>query len=196
MARKPKKWSNMEGVVPAVPQDTLSPWFQKVLKEKDTLADLSLLELDARYAVLVAEEKAEEEARRLRNIKYKALEMRMLEELEKVATVSGQETWRGNGTTLSPKRSLRPTVKDKAKLKEWLGERDMEDLLELPSGRLNSIVADAFDAENASMLTPAQRATLTAGLPGSQLAPPGVEVFMEKTINRTARGTVRPSGEE
>lgn len=197
MARKKAgKWANQVGTIPEEQKDTVSPWFKKVLEEKDTLQGLSMAELDAKWAALEAEDEAVEEARKARNIKYEALEMRILEEIERIKTISGQESWRGNGTLITPKRVLRPSVKDKAALRAWVEEHDMEAMLELPSGRLNSLVTDAFDTENASILTPAQRATLSAGMPGSQLAPPGVEVFMKTTVNRTARGKAPSKTEE
>jgi hypothetical protein len=198
MARKARKWSNLpDDVAPAQPVDELSPWFQDVLKEKGkyvtTLVDgdeskMNMDLLATEWAKLEAEEAAEEEARTLRNKRYEALSLMILPRLESIQALSGQDTWRGGGQTFSPKVTLRPIVRDKAKLREWLEDRDMEDTLELPSGRLNSIVTEAFEQEQASYLTPAQRANLPAGMPGSMLAPPGVEVFRKTTVNRTARG--------
>ena len=197
MAKKPRKWSNQKDKLPAPPAES-SQWMDKVFAAKDERKDKTMAELAEEYKGLVEEEKFEELARKARNIIYEALERRMLEELEKVEQLSGQDVWRGGPGTFSPKFTPRPTVTDQAALDAWIVENKLESLLTLPSGRLSSIVAEAYDPDAAASMTPAQRAALKPGMPGSALPPPGVSVFLARGVNYTkpGNGRVRNPDEE
>lgn len=186
MARrnKPRKWSNLKDVLPAAPAKESGEWIEKVFAEKDKRADYTMEELDAEYALLVAEDEAAAAAQRERNIKYEALERRILEELEKVQTVSGQDMWRSReGHTFSPKYDPYPIVKDKAALMQWIRDSKLEDLLTLTKPTLKMIVREAFDTELAALMSPGQRAQLKPGQAGSGAPPPGVEVFLKTGVN-------------
>lgn len=186
MAKKPRAWSNQRGKLPEPPAES-SEWMKKVFAAKDERSAKTLDELAAEYEGLVEEEKFEELARKARNIIYEALERRMLEELEKIEKMSGQDMWRGEPGTVSPKFTPRPNVVDQAALDGWIKEHKLESMLTLPGGRLNSIIAEAYDQDIAASLSPAERAALKAGMPGSLQPPPGVNVFLKNCINFTQR---------
>lgn len=194
MARnKPRKWSNLKGQVPDAPVNETSEWMQEVFKEKDARKDLGMDELQQEYGDLVAADEAAAAAASERNIKYAALDRRILEELEKVKKVSGQDMWRGNGHTFSPKFSPRPVVEDSAKLLAWIKETNQEDQLTLPTGRLNAIIAECMNTDLAAILTPAQRATLKPGDPGSGMPPPGIKLFLQTSVHHTSP-KAKPAG--
>lgn len=185
MARnKPRKWSNLKGQLPAVEEP--SEWMMKVLAEKDKLAGKSMAELKDEYAALEEEQRFEDLARAERNIKFAALEKRILEELAKIKELAGTDMWRGDGHTFSPKYTPRPVVKDPAALMDWIKQRGLQELLSLPSARLKSIVVEALNTEMAAMMSPAERAALKPGDPGSGMPPPGVEVFLHETVHHTS----------
>jgi len=187
MARnKVRKWSNLKGQVPDAPETQPSEWMQEVFKAKDARQTKSMDELQQEYGELVAADEADKAAASERNIKYAALDRRILEELEKVKQVSGQDMWRGNGHTFSPKFSPRPVVEDKQALRAWITETGQEDQLELPTGRLNAIIAECMNTDLAAILTPAQRATLRPGDPGSGMPPPGIKLFLQTSVHHTS----------
>ena len=187
MARKKQRaWSNQVGKLPQSPEDTLSPWYQEALRMKEERKDKTMQELKDEYAELeAADEKAATE-QSARNLIYKALELRILEEIKKVQAVAGTDTWRGDGHVFSPKHTARPVIEDPAALKKWIEDTNQLDQLTLPTGRLNAIITEAFNTDMSSILTPAQRAMLKPGDPGSGQPPPGVKVFLQTSVHHTA----------
>lgn len=187
MARrnKPRKWSNLKDQLPAPPPRQNSEWFDKVIAAKDARAGSTMNELAQEYELLCAEEEAAAQARSERNIKFEALDRRILEELEKVQAVSGQDMWRGVGQTFSPKFDPYPIIEDKQALRAWVLERGMDLLLTLPKSTLKSLVKEAFDTDLAAQMSPGARAKLKPGDAGSGAAPPGVTVFLKTGVHRT-----------
>lgn len=200
MARKnkPRKWSNLAGQLPEDPrQSHLSPWMQEVLAIKDEkYNELSMSELKDEWAKLDEAQAAADALTSERNKQYKALELRVIEELKKVHEVAGTDMWRGDGHTFSPKFNPRPVVKDPVALRKWIEENDKEDLLTLSAPRLKSIVCEALDTELAAMMTPAQRAGLKPGDPSSGMPPPGVEVFLQTSVHHTGGKNVPQPSED
>jgi hypothetical protein len=108
--------------------------------------------------------------------------------------------WRGQNQTFSPKFDVSPSVKDKSALMQWVhscvscGRTEDEckcdefinraTQLSLAKPTLKSIVSEAYDSDIAELLTPAQRAQLKPGDPGSMMPPPGVSVYMVNGVNR------------
>lgn len=187
----PRKWSNLKDQLPAAPVNESGEWIEKVFREKDARQQLTMEQLSDEWAALVEEEDKAREAESERNIKFAALERRILEELEKVQEVSGQDVWRGKGRTFSPKIEPYPVVTDRAKLKAWIKEEGLDDLLTLPPATLKTLTKEAFDTEIAAMMSPAQRAKLKPGKAGSGQAPPGVTPFLKTTVNARVRASKR-----
>lgn len=195
MARnKPRAWSNQVGKLPEPPSNEPSEWMQEVLREKDKRQDKTMDELMAEYATLEAEEAIAAKAQSARNVLYAAIDKRILEELAKVKQVSGQDMWRGNGHTCSPKHTPRPVIEDPEALRKWIKETGQEDQLTLPQGRLMSILTEAMQTDMSAILTPAQRAQLKPGDPGSGAPPPGVKVFLHTGVHHTTP-KARPAAE-
>lgn len=191
-ANKPRKWSNLKGIVPDDPEQVvLTEWMIKVLEAKDERQAKSMQELQDEWSDLEEEEAFAELAQSERNIKYAALERRILEELEKVKAVAGTDMWRGERKTFSPKLTLRPTVNDLSALMQWIHDTGQESQLSLPAPRLKSIVCEAMDTDAAVSMTPAERAALKPGAPASGQPPPGVKVFLQTGVNHT---TVKKAG--
>lgn len=195
MARrnKPRKWSNLKGTVPQVPVE-ISPRQEQVFQQRDERRGQGMPDLTTEWAKLEAADTVAADAQSKRNITYDALEVLMLEELEKIQTLSGQDQFRGPDGTFSPKNTLYPTVKDEAALKAWVIESGMSSMLELPRPRLASIVAAAYDMTNADLLTPAARAGLKPGQPMSGMPPPGVEVFIKTTVHHAGGKSTTKGG--
>jgi hypothetical protein len=193
MARnKPRAWSNLKGQLPDYqgPDDT-SERRQAILKEADERAARTMDELAAEWDALEEEEEFEELARKERNIKYAALEIIILRQLEKVKEVAGTDMWRGDGQTFSPKFTPRPIVSDPAALMAWIKAKSLESLLTLSTGRLASLVKEALDMDAAAVLTPAERAALQPGDPASGAPPPGVTTFLQTSVHHTSTKTKR-----
>lgn len=186
MAKKPRKWSNLQGQVPEEPVE-VSPRELKVRAKADALRAerVPMKTLAQDYAALVEEEEFEEIAKKKRAIDYDALERVILDELTRVEELSGQDTWRGEGQTFSPKFTPIPTVFDKKSLLSWIHENNLDDLLDIHYSRLKSVVIEALKTDLAATMTPAQRAALKPGEPGSGQPPPGVSVYLRKGINHT-----------
>ena len=197
MAKKARKWSNLEGQIPEEPV-VLSEREQKIRDECDKLrgfavdpttnepiAAKSMKELAQEYASLVEEESFEELAQKTRSVQYEALERVIYGELQRVKDMSGQDMWRGEGQTFSPQFSVIPIISDKAALEQWIEENGYEYLYEIHSGRLKNLVVEALDTDAAAVLTPAERANLKPGQPASGQPPPGVSVFLRKSVHRT-----------
>ncbi len=189
MARgnKPRKWSNMKGTLPDHPEQVeLTDRVKEILKRKDALAGKSMKELAIEYDALEQEEEFEELTRYERNIEYEAVERSVLEQLEKVREVAGTDLWRGEGQTFSPKYTLSPVVEDPVALMDWVKATKQESLLRLLPSALQSIVTEAMNTEISLALTPAERAALKPGQPGSGQPPPGVTVFLRTSVNHTS----------
>jgi hypothetical protein len=184
-ANKPRKWSNLKGQIPDDAEPTISEWMEKVLVEKDTLNAKSMQEIQDEWVALEEEEAFAALAESQRNIKYKALEMKILEELEKVKAVAGTDMWRGEHKTFSPQFTPRPVVTDLAALMKWIHDTKQEAVLTLAAPKLKSIVCEALDTEAAVAMTPAQRSELKAGDPASGVPPPGVSVFLQTKVHHT-----------
>src|ERR1041385_3404928 len=116
---KKRKWSNLAGQVPDEPK----PPTERELKIRTRCDELRGLALDpdgrpvpaksmrdlaADYAALVEEESFEELAAKKRSVEYEALERVILDELNRVQELSGQDMWRGEGQTFSPKFNVVP----------------------------------------------------------------------------------------
>lgn len=184
--RKPRKWSNLKGVIPDADSGVITPWMKKVLAAKDTRAEHSMATLADEYAGLKAADKKAEEDSSKRKVLYKALELRVLEELKKVKEVAGMDTWQGAaGQSFSPKFTPRPVVKDPEALMAWIHETKQTEQLTLPGARLKAIVCEALDTKVAAVLTPAQREQLKPGDPASGAPPPGVDVFLQTSVSWT-----------
>lgn len=183
---KTRKWSNLKGTLPEAPPKESTEWMQKVFAAKDERAGKTMNELALEYADLEEEEAFAELAASERNIKYAAIERRVLEELAKVEELAGTDMWRGEGQTFSPKNTLRPVIKDPGALMQWIKDTGQEDQLTLPDSRLKNIVAEALSTDAAAMLTPAQRAQLKPGDPASGACPPGVEAYLQIGVHHTS----------
>lgn len=192
---KDRAWSNLKGVIPDAPEQVeLTPRTIKVIEEADKrrvkLVDeqehpVTMDDLAKEWSGLEEEEEFEELAKTQRNIIYDALTRRILEELEHVKAVAGTDMWRGDGQTFSPKFALNIKVTDPIALRKWVEETGQQHLLTIPRGRLNGIVAEAMKLDTAAALTPAERAALKPGQPGSGQPPPGVEVTLFTTVHHT-----------
>lgn len=209
MPRKDKfrKWANLKGQVPDdASQVELTPRTLEVIAEADkrrvklvddTPVPITMDDLAQEWSGLEEEEEFESLAKDKRNILYDALTRRILEELERVKAIAGTDLWRGEGQTFSPKFMLNIRVTDPVKLRAWVEETGQQHLLTIPRGRLNGIVSEAMNVDSAVALTPAERAKLKPGQPGSGQPPPGVEVSLFTTVHHTApgrktRGTIDP----
>jgi hypothetical protein len=205
MARRDKvrKWSNLKGVLPEAVD--MSPRALEVAKEadarrqKETGDPVAMDDLAQEWNGLEEEEAFEDMARQQRNIIYDALTRRILEEIEKVKAIAGTDLWRGQDQTFSPKFMLNIRVTDQQALRRWVEETGQQHLLTIPSGRLKGIVGEAMNTDAAAAMTPAERAQLKAGMPGSGQPPPGVEVSLFETVHHTStkpgkktRGTSDP----
>lgn len=160
---------------------------------------MTMQEIADLYRSLEAQDQKAKEQQSIRNIWYAAIERRVMELLEGVKTTSGQDMWRGAGTTFSPKFTPDPVIEDPKALRQWIADNDMEDMLTLPTGRLQEIVKSALDPEIAAILTPAAREQLakSPGAAGSGAPPPGVKVFMRKGVNVGAgRGSKKLADQE
>lgn len=186
MARgKPRRWSNLKGEVPE-PVVEMNERTRTMLERKDERAATPMPDLVQEWETLEEEESFEDLAKYDRNITFEALEKRILDELAKVQQVAGTDMWRGDGHTFSPKHILSPHVVDPSALLKWVHETDQAHLLTVPTGRLKSIVAEAMNADHASTMTPAQRAALKPGEPGSMQPPPGVAITLHTTVHHTS----------
>lgn len=191
-AGKPRKWSNLKGQIPdAAPSET-TEWMAKVYIEKDGLAGKTMQEMQDEWVALEEEEEFAKLAESKRNITYKALELRILEELQKVKAIAGTDMWRGENKTFSPKFTPHPTVTDPVALMKWIHDTNQEAQLTLSAPRLKSIVNEALDTEAAVAMTPAQRAELKPGDPASGAPPPGVAVFLQTGVHHTSVKQIIP----
>lgn len=197
MAKKARKWSNLDGQLPEEPKP-LSEREVKIRVEVDKLRGMAvdndtgelipaktMRELAADYAGLVEEESFEDLAQKKRSVKYEALERVIYDELRRVQELSGQDMWRGEGQTFSPKFSPIPVITDMAALEAWIEANGYEYLYTIDGGRLKNLVVEALDTDAAAAMSPAERAALKPGEAASGQPPPGVSVFLRKGVNRT-----------
>lgn len=192
MARRDKtrKWSNLKGQIPEAVD--LSPRGAEVIKladerrQKEDGSPVVIDDLALEWNGLEEEEEFETLAREQRNVIYDALTKRILEELERVKQLAGTDLWRGQDQTFSPKYMLNIKVSDPVALRKWVEETGQQHLLTVPTGRLKGIVSECMDTDKAAAMTPAERAQLKAGQPGSGMPPPGVEVSLFTTVHHTS----------
>lgn len=198
MARKKvRQWSNLKGQLRPDPEQVeLSERMKRVLKEKDERAAKSMNDLALEFASLEEEEAFEALAAHERNIKFEAIERRILEELQKIQDMAGTDMWRGDGHTFSPKYHPRPIVTDPGKLLTWIHDTGQDSLLRLLPPTLQSIVGEALNTDLAATLTPAQRAAMQPGSAGSGTPPPGVDVVLRTTVNHRGPGKKRRQGDD
>lgn len=187
-ANKARKWSNLKGQVPDAAPEELSERMLEVFAAKDERNDKSMDELIAEYASLEEEEAFEVLAASKRSILYEALDRRILEELAKVKQIAGTDMWRGDGRTASPKYTPQPIVENYDELVEWIKANNLQDTcFTLSKPRLKSIVCEALETDAAAVLTPAERAQLKPGAPGSGAPPPGVKVHLRTSVHHTSQ---------
>jgi hypothetical protein len=199
MARQKKRaWAHMVGKLPAPPVEEtveISEHMKKVFEAQDERRDKNMEELVKEYEGLDDAEVLASVESSKRAIKYQALERIIYERLKKVKEASGQDMWRNAEHTFSPRFIPRPVVENPQALLAWVREKNMEALLTLPSGRLNSIIAEAYNEDIVAILSPDQRATLEPGDPGSFAPPPGVKVFLQEGVHHTSKRK-KPTAEE
>jgi hypothetical protein len=197
MAKKPRKWSNLKGQLPAPPVDD-NERLRRIDEAKAERLTRTMDELAAEWARLDVEHDAAKVAERERNIKYAALEARILEEIDKIKAMAGTDIWRGAPGTFSPRYLPFSTVTDRDALLKWVKDSGLEDRLvtDLPTSTLNDIVKAALDPQVVAYLTPAQRAALRPGQPGSMQPPPGVKVYLKTTVGRTDASETPAKDEE
>jgi hypothetical protein len=200
MARaKTRKWSNLKGSeIDDSNAIELTPRQTKVLTEvdkrrvkEDSGDPVTIKDLEQEWSTLEEEEGFEDQGREDRSILFAALEKRVLEELERIKDQTGIDMYRGEQVTFSPKFVLNSSVENPQVFYAWVKKKVLEHMLTMPVGRLKSIVATAMDTDLAAAMTPAQRAALEPGEPGSGVPPPGVRVTLHTTINHTSQRTRR-----
>jgi hypothetical protein len=197
---KPRKWSNLKGQIADDPEQVeLTPRMRTVLQEvdkrrmKENGDPVGMNDLALEWSGLEEEEAFEELRKSERNVTFEALERRILEELERVKEVAGTDLWRGEGQTFSPKYMLNVHVTDPVALLQWVKDTQQEHLLTIPVGRLKGIVGEAMNTDVAAALTPAERAAMKPGAPGSGQPPPGVGVTLHTTVHHTSSTRTRSS---
>lgn len=191
MAKKGRQWSNLRGLVPE--QDEKEPTerelaIRQAIAEREEHVDekgdkvpaKSLRELAGEYNDLCEEEEFEDLAKKQRSVKYEAVERIFREKLERIYEETGHDTFRGEGQLFSPKTKIFVDVYDKRKLRQHIDDLGMNELLELPSGRLNSLVVEQL--EKFETMTVAERAEC----PHTVKEPvPGVRLFIKRSVHRT-----------
>lgn len=183
MPKKARKWSNLRDKLPHEKEE-LSERETKVRARIDELSDETMKELAASYASLEEEEALDSKLQKARSIEKEALERRMKHELKTIEENFGVDTFRSPDGTFYPGYRLIPYVTDKVALEKWIKDTGRASMMSLPSGKLSEIVGEAFDVEQAALLTPGQRAALKPGEPGSAQPPPGVGVWIRTVVNR------------
>lgn len=185
MAKKKRQWSNLEGVVPEVAEDELSEREVNIRTAMDQFRETTpaMKELAQEYQALVEEENFADLEARKRSVKFEALERLIRQQLKTVEEVSGQDMWRGEGQTFSPKTTIIPTVRDKEALIAYIKANGMEDTLTLPAPRLKSLVIDMLEAFET--MTPAQRVELSRKGITLENPIPGVELYLKPGVHRT-----------
>jgi hypothetical protein len=175
MAKKAKQWKTVG--LPSEPEDEQSERFQEIIRLKDARAGLQLAELVEEFNDVQDERdiisKRDAQLSRLEE----ALERLILEHIDK----QGAEQIKIGGRTFSERIDVLPNVTDKKALFEWVKETCPE-FLKIGEGHLKTLVKEALDPEVAATMTPAQRAGLKAGEPGSNKLPPGVGAYTRRTL--------------
>jgi hypothetical protein len=179
VAKKGRKWSNLKGAVPEQPVE-LSARELQIREDMAKHTGKAMRELAQEYQGLVEEEEFADLATKKRGVAYEALERLIGTELERVKDFSGQDTWRGEGQTFSPKISVIPVVADKGALMQHIRATGQEALLTLEYPKLKSLVVNIL--EELAVMTPAQRAVCTINL---EEPIPGVKLFIKPGVHRT-----------
>lgn len=187
---KKRQWSNLRGLVPEAEDkvDDRELAIRQAIAEREDHEDengkpiraKTTAELAAEYGDLCEEEEFEDLAKKKRSVTYEALERMFREKLERIHEQTGHDTFRGEGQMFSPKTLIIPIVHDPKKLRKHIDDLGMNELLELPSGRLKSLVVEQL--EKFEQMTPAER----AACPHTLVEPvPGVKLFIRRSVHRT-----------
>ena len=182
MAKKARKWSNLTGQLPEPPVE-LDARELAVRADMDLYRGKPMRELAQEFQGVCEESDFAALEEKKRSVKNAALERLIRDELKKVEELSGQDMWRGEGWTFSPKNTVIPIVSDRAAFLAWIRSTGRESFLDVSPPRIKSIVVDALNEDEAVTLTPSERAVLAAGEPGSCAPPPGITVFLLPGIN-------------
>lgn len=196
MSKKPRKWSNLKGQVPAAPGEDNNERLQRIQSERAKHEGKNMAELAAEWAALDREFTAATLAEKERNIKYDALEPLILAALDQIQALASTDIYRGPTGTFSPRYKPLPTVTDRPRLLQWIRDIGQADRLvtDLPGATLSDIIEAAYNKDVAALLTPAERAALQPGFPGSMQPPPGVNVYLKTAVGRT--GADKPVKDE
>lgn len=179
MAKKNRKWTNLPGTVPEEIVE-LSEKELAIRKATDERRAKSMSELAAEYGDLCEEEEFADLAKKARDIVYEALERLIGDQLKRIQTLSGQDTWRGDGQLFTPKISVIPLVADRTALMQYLKDTKQESLLTLEFPRLKSLTTTVLD--DLESMTPAERSLSTV----TYTEPlPGVKLYLKHGIRRT-----------
>jgi len=189
VAKKARKWSNIAEAVPEE-EKPLSEREIAVRKLMDELRVVKAEDQDDRPATMkdfaqeygsLAEEDdfAGKEAKR-RSIRFEALERLIMPELRRIEEMSGQDKWRGEGQTFSPRTTIIPQIADRDAFHKYLKETNQEELFTVKDSKVRELVEDAIKA--VEEMSPEERAESKFNL----LEPlPGVKLFIKKSVHRT-----------
>jgi hypothetical protein len=182
MGKKSKQWSTL-GLPPVADDNEQSAWFKRMLAFKDERAATPIDDLAQEYNDL-EDELAIIDARRSELTALKeALDRTILQRMD------DQRIEKLNllGQTFSERIDIQPKVKDRTAFYDWIRETKQEELFKVDHGHIKTMVKDALDPEVVMTLTPAQRAALKVGEPGSGQCPPGLEAAAKRTLGRTVK---------
>lgn len=175
MAKKAKQWTSLG--LPAEPEDKQSERFQEIIRLKDERAQIKLADIVEELNDVKDERdlisKRDQQLSRLEE----ALERLILDALD----TQGADQIKIGGRTFSERVDVIPLVEDRDAMLNWV-KQTCPELLKVDSGNLKTIVKEALDPEVAATMTPAQRAALEAGQPGSNKLPPGVGAYTRRTL--------------
>lgn len=188
MAKKAKKWSNLGEVVPEEDKPLSEREIAvrklmdelRVVNEGETTRPVTMKDLAQEYGSLSEEDDfAGKEAKR-RSIRFEALERLIMPELRRIEEMSGQDKWRGEGQTFSPRTTIIPQIVDRAAFHKYLKDTSQEELFTVKDSKVRELVEDAI--KTVEEMSPEERAESTFNL----LEPlPGVKLFIKKSVNRT-----------
>ena len=179
MGKQSKKWASVG--LPLIEDDTEKQWFKRVLELKDERKDQNIAQLVEQYPDLEDELALIDSRRSELTALKEALDRRVMEELKK----TGADRMTIGGYTVSTTGDVQPKIEDRTKFFEWVEEQGMDDLFTIQHGRVKQLAKEALDPEVAESLTPAARAALEPGYPGSGQLPPGVTARYEPRLSKT-----------